>query len=165
VVLAVRCGAIAQMQRRPATATHPCLCRKCNVVSSVKFLRMTNPSSVDFPKFAGMLKTKRGVRGLRQAADEIGGVSASTLSRIEQGNVPDLETFMRICQWLGVSADEFRLNAPGDETTTMREPEEVIEAHLRADRTLPPDAIDALAQMIRFAYKAAKAGNLNDKED
>ena len=111
-----------------------------------------------------MLKVKRAGRGLRQAAEEIGGVSASTLSRIEQGNVPDLETFMRICKWLGVSADEFRQNALDCESADLPEPAEVIEAHLRADRTLPPDAIDALAQMIRFAYKAAKAGKLGKKE-
>jgi transcriptional regulator with XRE-family HTH domain len=126
---------------------------------------MTNPSSVNFQKFAAMLKTKRAGRGLRQAAEEIGAVSASTLSRIEQGNVPDLETFMRICQWLGASADEFRFEMAHGQSAELPEPEEVIEAHLRADRTLPPEAIDALSQMIRYAYKAAKAGRFNQKED
>src|SRR5438552_13334027 len=69
---------------------------------------MNNSPSIDFQKFSAMLKTKRGGRGLRVVADEISGVSASTLSRIEQGNIPDLETFMRICKWLGVSAEDFR---------------------------------------------------------
>jgi transcriptional regulator with XRE-family HTH domain len=118
---------------------------------------MSQSSPVDSQKFSAMLKTKRAGRGLRVVAEEIGDVSASTLSRIEQGNVPDLETFMRICEWLGVSADEFR----PQNASEAREPSEVIEAHLRADRTLPPDAIDALSQMIRFAYKAAKNGNIN----
>ncbi len=36
---------------------------------------------------------------LRQAARQIG-ISASTLSRIENGNPPEIETFGRICQWL-----------------------------------------------------------------
>jgi len=112
-----------------------------------------------------MLKAKRGARGLRAVADDIKGVSASTLSRIEQGNVPDLETFMRICDWLGVSADEFRSPDAKLASADDREPEEVIEAHLRADRTLPADAVDALSQMIRFAYKAAKGGNLKSPED
>lgn len=116
---------------------------------------------VDYQKFSAQLKTKRGGRGLRVVAEEIGGVSASTLSRIEQGNVPDLETFMRICQWLGVPADEFR---PQD-LSASPEAEEVIEAHLRADRTLPPEAVDALSQMIRFAYKAARSGNLKSQEE
>ena len=128
------------------------------------FFPMSQSPFVDFKKFAAMLKAKRAARGLRQAAEEIGGVSSSTLSRIEQGNVPDLETFMRICRWLGVSADEFRPKATIKDSGEPPEPEEVIEAHLRADRTLPPEAIDALAQMIRFAYKAAKAGKLNDEK-
>lgn len=122
---------------------------------------MTNSPSIDFQKFSAMLKTKRAGRGLRVAAHEIGGVSASTLSRIEQGNIPDLDTFMRICAWLGVSADAFRpqKNSSGKSAASPAAAE-VIEAHLRADRTLPPDAIDALSQMIRFAYKAAKGGKL-----
>ena len=120
---------------------------------------MSDSPSIDFQKFSAMLKTKRAGRGLRGVADEITGVSASTLSRIEQGNVPDLETFMRICKWLGVSADHFRPQQLSKKSETLGT-EEVIEAHLRADRTLPPDAVDALSQMIRFAYKAAKGGKL-----
>lgn len=127
--------------------------------------RMTNSSPVDSEKFSAMLKTKRAGRGLRIVAEEIGGVSASTLSRIEQGNVPDLESFMRICQWLGVSADVFRPKTAAQSTTDAPEPAEVIEAHLRADRTLPPEAIDALSRMIRFAYKAAKGGKLVEPEE
>lgn len=123
--------------------------------------RMSSKSPVDSQKFSAMLKTKRAGRGLRTVAEEIGGVSASTLSRIEQGNVPDLESFMRICQWLGVSADVFRPTSPRDSL----EASEVIEAHLRADRTLHPDAVDALSQMIRFAYKAAKSGKLTGQEE
>lgn len=112
-----------------------------------------------------MVKTKRAGRGLRTVADEIGGVSASTLSRIEQGNVPDLETFMRICHWLAVSADDFRPQKAEGKIAESPETAEVIEAHLRADRTLPPEAVDALSQMIRFAYKAAKAGKLARQEE
>jgi hypothetical protein len=36
----------------------------------------------------------------------------------------------------------------------------VIEAHLRADRVLPSETINALSEMIRVAYKAAKEGKL-----
>lgn len=126
---------------------------------------MTDSPSVDAQKLSAMLRTKRAARGLRTVAEEIGGVSASTLSRIEQGNVPDLESFMRICQWLGVSADVFR---PKQNTGTLigsPAVSEVIEAHLRADRTLPPEAIDALSQMIRFAYKAAKGGKFDKQKE
>lgn len=123
---------------------------------------MTNPSSVDVNRLSAMVKAKRANRPLRAVADEIGGVTASTLSRIERGNAPDLESFMRLCQWLGVSADDFRSEVP--ETVEPMTMPDVIEANLRADKILPTDAVDALSQMIRFAYKAASEGKLKEKE-
>ena len=44
-------------------------------------------------------------RGVRQAAKEAG-LSPSTISRMECGKVPDVETFRKLCLWLDVSADE-----------------------------------------------------------
>jgi len=114
---------------------------------------MASPFNV--AKFAAMLRAKRGGRGLRELAEEIQGVSASTLSRIEQGNVPDVETFARLIKWLGVSADDFVTgHQPGSNAAPGPE---LIEANLRASRTLPPEAIEALSQMIRFAFDAASA--------
>lgn len=121
---------------------------------------MADRSPVDIPKLAALLKTKRGDRGLREIADEIGGVSASTLSRLEQGNTPDLETFARLCAWLGVAADDFVATQKRSARVAEAPTPEFIEAHLRADRTLPPKAIDALAEMIRLAYQAAAQGTL-----
>ena len=46
-------------------------------------------------------REKRGSRGLRTVASEIG-TSAPTLSRIESGKMPDLQTFGKLCRWLGV---------------------------------------------------------------
>ena len=124
---------------------------------------MTSPSPVDINRLAAMLKAKRAGRPLRAVAEEIGGVTASTLSRIERENAPDLESFMRLCGWLGVSADVFRPPSHGEPMEAMSMPD-VIEANLRADRILPMDAVQALSQMIRFAYKAASAGKLKEKE-
>ena len=125
-------------------------------------MQNTSSSLLDIQRFSALLRSKRGSRGLREVAQEIstniGKVSASTLSRIEQENVPDLETFMLLCNWLGVTADEFRSSQGEQQPPTPVS--EVIEAHLRADRTLPPDAIDALAKMIRFAYNSVKQDNL-----
>ena len=44
--------------------------------------------------------------GVRAASREIG-VSASKLSRIENGTIPDLITYAKICSWLGVSVSRF----------------------------------------------------------
>ena len=102
-------------------------------------------------KLSAMLKSKRGNKGLRAVAQEIGGVSASTLSRIEKGNLPDVDTFIRICKWIELSPQEFT----NDENSSYRQAsnQEIILSHLRADRTLPPKTIAALSEMINMAYK------------
>src|ERR1700676_2599366 len=121
---------------------------------------MSDASVVDVPRLAALLKTRRATRGLREVAEEIGGVSASTLSRLEQGNMPDLETFARLCAWLRVSANDFVLSEGRTSNRTKTAMPEFLEAHLRAERVLPPKAIDALAEMIRLAYQAANHGQV-----
>jgi transcriptional regulator with XRE-family HTH domain len=107
--------------------------------------------TLDTQRFADMLKAKRGNMGLRAVAEEIGGVSASTLSRIEQGNLPDIDTYFRICNWLGVSTDFFSF------TNEVSNTSELVVAHLRADKTLPSETSDALIKMINLAYEYVKS--------
>ncbi|HEY3388270.1 MAG TPA: helix-turn-helix transcriptional regulator, partial [Prolixibacteraceae bacterium] len=106
-------------------------------------------ASIDIEKFAQLVRNKRGNRNLRDIANEIGEVSISTLSRIEQGKIPDLSTYMKICEWLEMSANEFELNAKPAEKNHMEE----IFFHLRADQSLSQEVSDALAKMIELAYK------------
>lgn len=52
-------------------------------------------NALDTSKLSAMVRTKRGSSGLRAAAAKLGNeVSPSTLSRIENGKVPDMETFL-----------------------------------------------------------------------
>ncbi|MBK8945439.1 MAG: helix-turn-helix transcriptional regulator [Ignavibacteriae bacterium] len=104
-------------------------------------------SQLDTEKLATMLKTKRGTLGLRGLAYEIGGVSASTLSRIEQGKLPDIDTFLKVCEWLEVSPDFFSKNKKGDYNT-----KEKVVAHLRADKNLSQETAEAIIHMIKMAY-------------
>ena len=109
---------------------------------------------VNVEELGALVRAKRGRLGLRATAREIGGVSPSTLSRVELGKVPDLDTFMRICRWLGVPSDRFMVGGvPVQESASMGA---VIAAHLRADRTLDPKTADALATMIQLAYESGK---------
>ena len=48
---------------------------------------------------------RRGRLGVRQAGAEAG-LSASTYSRVENGYLPDVENFSRICKWLKISMDQ-----------------------------------------------------------
>lgn len=106
-------------------------------------------TTLDTIKFSEMIKSKRGSTGLRTLATEIG-ISASTLSRIEQGNLPDIDTYLKLCNWLGVSSDFFT------DTNTNKDNIQVgVIAHLRADKSLPPETAEALIKMINLAYVAA----------
>ena len=118
---------------------------------------------IDIHKLAILVLAKRGRRGLRETAKEIGDVSVSTLSRVEQGKIPDLGTFLRLCRWLGVSPEQFMGEGMKGDTRTpapTASTQEIIVAHLRADRTLDPHTADALSTMIRLAYEAAIQGKL-----
>src|SRR5689334_14539621 len=88
-----------------------CKCNRCILCETLHKGEYTMASEIDIHELAKSIRAKRGKRGLRAVAEEIGGVSASTLSRIEQGKVPDLDTFIRLCKWLGVPADRFTTNA------------------------------------------------------
>jgi transcriptional regulator with XRE-family HTH domain len=90
-----------------------------------------------------LLRERRGKRGMREAAAEIG-VSIATLSRLEAGKLPDIETFKRLCAWLDLDAGEV-LGARAAPKETLRG------VHLKANRTLPPATAAALGEMIMAA--------------
>lgn len=108
-------------------------------------------STLNTELLATMLKNKRGKRGLRTIAQEIDGVSFATLSRIEQGKVPDIDTFVKICKWLEVSTDTFII---GIEKSNKISTKAMIVAHLRAEKVLSKDTIDMLIKMIDMAYNS-----------
>lgn len=108
-------------------------------------------SYLDKDIFAAYLRARRGDMGLRDAANQIGNTSAPTLSRIENGKTPDLETFLRLCDWIGVPFDTFLKRS--DEVLPDASTPEIIEAHLRADRELDPKLAHAIAQVVKSAYK------------
>lgn len=68
---------------------------------------------MDHAGFGLRLAAKRGAMGVRAAARDAG-VSPATLSRIENGHVPDIETFERLCRWMGADPAEF-LDGPAQE--------------------------------------------------
>ncbi|GHO45817.1 UDP-N-acetylglucosamine 1-carboxyvinyltransferase [Ktedonospora formicarum] len=69
-------------------------------------------SMLDTQQLAALLRARRGERGLRDIAQEIGNVSPATLSRIENGKMLDVETFLRVCDWLDANPQEFIKESP-----------------------------------------------------
>lgn len=94
------------------------------------------------------LLSQRSGRGVREVAREIG-ISPATLSRIERGNLPDLESFGKICKWLAVDPAEV-LGVPLPDAARRSAESQRLQAsaHFRADRTTSPELATALADMI-----------------
>ena len=105
---------------------------------------------MDMELFTAYLKARRGEMGLREAVQQIGDISPATLSRIENGRIPDMDMFLRLCDWIGVPAENF-LKREGEATSSPKTTE-VIEAHLRADRNLDGATAEAIAKMVKAAY-------------
>src|SRR5262245_57590476 len=97
-------------------------------------------------QIAGLLREKRGDRGIREVAREVG-ISPATLSRVERGFLPDLGTFARICQWLNVNPSKLL----GFQELNAKEQTKAAIAHFRSGQTTTPKLAKALAQMILAA--------------
>jgi Predicted transcriptional regulators len=95
---------------------------------------------------------------LRDVAD-VTNVSASTLSRIENGTgKPDADNIARLTTWLDVPVDRvMKKQSPDDVEAVVYYPHEatpeIVEAHLRADKKLTPETAQALSELFRVAYQ------------
>ena len=96
---------------------------------------------------------------LRDVAEKTG-VSASTLSRIENGTgKPDADNIARLAAWLDMPIE--RMMHHGHRSASDPKPvvyyphestPEIVEAHLRADKHLTAETARALSELFRVAY-------------
>ena len=118
-------------------------------------------SLVNTVELGRAIRRKREELGLslRDVADETG-VSASTLSRIENGTgKPDADNIARLTAWLDMPVERVmsgRKTEDGtDNAAVVYFPHEatpdIVEAHLRADRNLTPETAKALSELFRVA--------------
>ena len=135
-----------------------------NVPVNAIFVRLMrhkpDSSSFDAEGLAKYVRQKRGGTGLRDTAIEIGGISASTLSRVEKGQIPDLDTFIRLCRWMGVPPSSFMTDLQGSEPNDGQSTPDAIAAHFRADRALDPRTAESLSRAVQALYEAAKEGKI-----
>src|SRR6185312_15829553 len=116
-----------------------------------------------------LVNTEELGRAIRRRRDELGlslrdvadvtDVSASTLSRIENGTgKPDADNIARLTGWLDMPIDRVmnRQKASNVEPVIYYPHEatpEIVEAHLRADKNLSAETANALSELFRVAYK------------
>jgi transcriptional regulator with XRE-family HTH domain len=101
------------------------------------------------------VRKHRGNKTLRESARTIG-ISPATLMRVESGRVPDVETFGKLCIWLGVDPRGYLgMKAPSPDlpagSTDTKSTHMVMSAHFKADRLPDPETVKALANMIMYA--------------
>ncbi len=110
-------------------------------------------SKLTMNQLGDRLRRERGSRGIREVAGEIG-ISPATLSRVERGNVPDLETFARMCRWLKLDpaaildVDVSALRQKNRQAGLI-----VASAHFRGGPTNNPELAGALAELILAAQQ------------
>ncbi len=93
--------------------------------------------------FGKRVREKRGDRSLRTVAAELG-ISIATLSRIENGKLPDVYNLAEIFYWLGDNpANYFILEERDDNDLTIQ---------LRAAQAMSAETAGAFMEIIRAAY-------------
>ena len=122
---------------------------------------MAHKSGVNTAELGSAIRRRREQQGmsLRDLADETG-VSASTLSRIENGTgKPDADNIARLAAWLDMPIERVMHHghrAANDPKPVVYYPHEstpeIVEAHLRADKHLTPQTAKALSELFRVAY-------------
>lgn len=100
--------------------------------------------------FGKRIVAKRAGRGVRAAAVEVD-ISPATLSRVENGHMPDLVTFAKICKWLGVDPREF-LGMESDAPAPQR-----AVVHFRKKKTVSQETAASLGALILAAQEAVQA--------
>lgn len=113
-------------------------------------------SRMTLEQLGPLLRDKRGKRGIREVAAEIG-VSAATLSRVETGKQPDLDTFAKVCKWLGINASEVLGCALPEERKVTAKPVAdmpMVSAHFRAEKAMSVETAQHLGQLILTVSRA-----------
>jgi transcriptional regulator with XRE-family HTH domain len=101
-------------------------------------------------ELGSLITQRRAELGLSlRDASKLAGVPVATLSRVEQGRTPDLGTFRRLIEWLGLPPDRFF--TPTERTANTPE---AIASHLKTDPALSPEAADKIAGIVRDLYES-----------
>lgn len=110
---------------------------------------------LDVHALVGALDAKRKERGLSwRGLAQTTGVSASSLTRMQQGKRPDVDTFSALMKWLQLPAEQF---LEGDESQEQDAGAfAVASTLLRGKRELSPKAQDALTSLVQAAIKLAQ---------
>lgn len=103
---------------------------------------------IQIEQLAQRIQDRRAGKGVREAAKEVG-ISPATLSRVENQKIPDLETFGKICKWLGEDPAVYLglSTHPVPNAHSAR-------VHFKKGTAIKPDSARALGELILAAQAA-----------
>ena len=126
----------------------------------------TKNQAVDVREIGDLIRARRNastprlsLRDLQEQLD--GALTASALSRIENGALPEPRNAAILATWLGIAPA--RLVWPGQPAAEMPKKQstpEIVEVHLRADKKLDPVAAEVLARTFRVLYNDIVHGRI-----
>lgn len=102
--------------------------------------------NIHIEALAEKIRQRRAGKGVREAAKEIG-ISPATLSRVENVKIPDLETFGKICAWLGDDPAVYLGIRPSATVSHAQ-------VHFKKEVAIKPETAKALSEMIMLAQQA-----------
>jgi transcriptional regulator with XRE-family HTH domain len=111
---------------------------------------------IDVDAVIAALDSERRAKNLswRQVA-KAAGVSPSTLTRMQQGKSPDVNTFTALSQWLNIPAEKFHTEK-SHPAHSAEDPMAVVSTLLRGQKKMNPKALAALQELVNAAFKLSK---------
>jgi transcriptional regulator with XRE-family HTH domain len=111
---------------------------------------------LDVASLIAALNAERDARGLswRKLAQEAG-VHPSSLTRMQQGKLPDVSTFTALTHWLRLPGEQF---LAGERIVGREKPHPLAVAStlLRGKREMTPQALKALDELVQAAFKLSE---------
>lgn len=104
------------------------------------------PEPASLKSLGRMVARKRGKVGIRATARAIG-LSPATLSRVENGQLPDLANFTKLCEWLEIDPAAIL----GFDPAYRDRPTAAV--HFRSRQTMQAETAVALQDLILAAQK------------
>lgn len=111
---------------------------------------------IDVDAVIAALDSERRAKNLswRQVA-KAAGVSPSTLTRMQQGKSPDVNTFTALSRWLNIPAEKFHTDK-SHPAHASDDPMAVVSTLLRGQKKMNPKALAALQELVNAAFKLSK---------
>jgi transcriptional regulator with XRE-family HTH domain len=125
----------------------------CEIATEREERAMARQARFDGAAFFAALDAQRQAKKLtwRQVAEQ-SGVSTSTLTRMSQGKLPDVQGLAALSAWAGLDTDAY---VRRQDRTYEAEPEPLamISTYLRSDRNLSSESVVALEELLKATYE------------